>query len=213
MKMPGSAKSGWAVFLVLVLAGVMGAQAQQPARKVAPGAGPSGAVAKIQKLIGTGRDALVETPEYRASSGGNVRRPGTWAEIKTVFDTAPEWVNELVFHYYVMTMQREGGAISVFTGTVRHANVQQGRDHFSAMYLPPKMLLRHGGVVAVAVEMSIDDKVVDLKTEQTKKLPANWWKSPEVLQSEKISLKPDALLPREKTPFAFVNWDDYEGAQ
>jgi hypothetical protein len=81
------------------------------------------------------------------------------------------------------------------------------------MYLPPKMLLRHGGVVAVAVEMSIDDKVVDLKTEQTKKLPANWWKSPEVLQSDKISLKPDALLPREKTPFAFVNWDDYEGAQ
>ena len=161
-----------------------------------------------------GRDAAQVTPEYRAAgAAAAIKRPGTWAEIKIVFDTTPEWIDEVVFHYYVMTMQREGNAISVFTGTVRHTSVQQGRDHFSAMYLAPKMLLRYGSVVAVAVEMSIDDKVVDLKTEQSKKLPANWWKSPEVMQSEKIALKPDTLLPREKTPFVFVNWDDYEGAQ
>jgi hypothetical protein len=86
------------------------------------------------------------------------------------------------------------------------------------MYLAPKMLLRYGDVEAVAVTMSIGDKVVDLKSEQPKKIveatrPKKWWESPLVMQSEKISLKPDALLPREKTPFAFVNWDDYEGAQ
>jgi len=221
MKMPGSAESGWAVFLVLVLVSAMCAQAQQ-VRKVpavtrggAPEAPSSGApVGKIQKVIGTGRDALVPTPEYHAAAGAAVKRPGTWVEIKTVFDTAPEWVDEIVFNYYVMTMQRDkGNAVSVFTGTVRHANVAQGRDHFSAMYLMPKMLSRYGSVVAVAVEMSIGGAVVDLKTEQMRKLPANWWKSPEVMQSAKIAVKTDALLPREKTPFAFVNWDDYEGAQ
>jgi len=201
---------GLLVLSLLVIPGVWG-QMRGPAS--GPGAKPAGVV-KIRSIAGLGQREMVKTPEYNTSVSRGKAPAGNWAQILVTFETTPEWINELVFQYYVLcynkTSERDPGRkeYTLFKGAVTHRDVPRGKSRQTAMYLRPNTLARYGNVVAVAVEVLYNGEVVDLKSEEGgAKIPKDWWKSPE------LTVKDGYLFNRQETPFAFVNPDDFEAVK
>ncbi len=199
--------------LMIMLGLVRGGEAQN--RMPAVGmSGKSLAPVKIRSIDGIGQRELVKTPEYSTSVSRGKASAGNWAPIVVTFETTPEWINELVFQYYVLCFNkasdRDPGRkeYTLFKGAVSHRDVARGKSRMSAMYLRPNTIARHGNVIAVAVEVLYNGEVIDLKSEESgAKLPKEWWKSPE------LTVKDGYLLNRQETPFAFINTDDFEAVK
>lgn len=174
----------------------------------------SGQAVQIRNLGGLGRSSLVRTPEYKTSHPPSSARAGEWAEIVVEYDTAPEWLDEATFSYYVMALSKEGGekAYSLYRLTVRYVDIERGRSHRSAVYLHPNTIKRYGDVVAVAVEISTGGTLMDVDSDVDKgvKLPEKWWQDPNVLNSDSVTVREGYLMNRWQTPFAYVNFDDFE---
>lgn len=177
--------------LSMLLAGDVFAQAGAPE-------GP-GRIVTIRKI-----DPLkVRTPEYQLARGGYVARTRDWFQITTTYKTAPDWLDELTFTYYILVKGKEAGAkFTLFRGEVTYVNVQRG-DHKSDMYLHPSTLARYGDVERVAVVVSAQGRIVAMES-----LPASqtrWW--------EQLAPTDGYALNRMQTPFAMVNFDDYEAVK
>lgn len=189
---------------VCLLGLVWMAHAQQP--------GPDTEILRIRRVnINT-----VRTPEYRTNIPGGRNRPQNWAEILVEYDTAPEWIDELTFQYYVMTegqIDRQR-AFSFYRNTVRYGDIAQGRSHLSSMYLRPAALERFGQVIAVGVEILYDGNVLAVTTELQgsgrRDLMENWWKVDHIINSPAVTIREGYLLNREESPFRLVNISDYE---
>lgn len=183
------------------------AWAQQEKSRGEPKGGlGGGSIVRIRSITGEGGRNLVETPIYSTTISRGSNPAGRWAQISVVYDTEPEWIDELVFQYYALCRDKKTENYVLFKGAVSHIEIPQGRSHVSTMFLRPNTLLRYGEVVAVAVEiMGRGEQVAVSHSELPKaKLPPDWWKSP------RVTAKDGYLLSRDKTPFAFVNCDDYE---
>lgn len=196
------------VVVAFLLAGLDGS-AQTRVRPEAVGAGPL----RIRELTGNGPRGLVRTPEYTTSLSRGKVAARAWAEVLVQFDTEPEWIDDLTFQYYVLIHDRKTKEYMFLKGIVVHPEVARGRGHLSAMYVRPSVLERHGDVVAVGVEAVIKGETVAVANEgrlpqgQGGVLPPDWWKT------TKLIPKDGYLLNRGQTPFAFVNYDDYEIAK
>jgi hypothetical protein len=212
-----------AVGVLASLMWVRGGLAQ--ARRPAPGPGRRAAeadalhapddIAKVRQLDGVGKHYQLRTPEYRTSLSGGTKRPGEWAEIKVLFDTYPDWIDELVVQFYVLTESKDKGKelYSFFKTTVRYLDVEKGQSHAGAVYLPPNAVKRYGLPVAIAVELIVGDKTVASETEFEKrvKLPEQqWWKSNNVLGNQNVTVRNEYLVSRRQSPFALIAMDDYE---
>lgn len=209
------------VFMIFLLASAKGQQMRvsaQTGRAAVPSVAfrPS-EIVRIRRLQGVGKQYLVKTPEYRTTFPSGTKRPQDWAEIKVEFDTAPEWIDEMAVQYYVLTATKDAKdktktLYSFYKTTARYVDVEQGSGHAGTVYLPPNAIKRYGLPVAVAVEITIGNEIVAEASEadKTLRLPANWWKDPNVLGSENVTIRSEYLLPRRQSPFAFVNIDDYE---
>lgn len=179
-------------------------------------AGSSSESVRIRKLIGAGRMVLEQTPEYKSNVARSAKPPSDWAQVVAVFDTAPDWIDELVFQFHVMTLKVEEGkkSYSLFRATVKCVDVEKGREHLCGVYLRPSTLKRYGAVVASAVEISVGGRVLVDKTEidpeQRTSFPEKWWTKPEVTESKSVTVRDGYLLERSQTPFAFINVDDFE---
>ena len=141
-----------------------------------------------------------KTPVFRTAtaSQSSAKQPDWW-RVMVEFETAPDWVDELEFTYYVyMKDQSNKGAEVMFRGTVTYVNVAKGR-HYSDMFLHPSTLARLGRVEQVAVVVKARGAV--LATESTAQTP-NWW--------DRFSPVEGVLLNRSQTPFAYVDYDLYE---
>lgn len=185
-------------------------QAQQP---VAPAAAVDPAtMIRIKKFAGVGRQTVAKTPVYDTSAPRSVTKEKEWAQIWVEYETAPEWIDEIVFSYHVLAKRVEKGKelFSLYRKVVKYADVQKGRSHFSTVFIRPNALERYGEVVASAVEITIDGKLAGGKSETSMTMPADWWKNPAVTESAAVTVRPGYLLNRSETPFAFVNVDDYE---
>jgi len=205
------------------------------ARRPAPGPGRRAAEAdaarapgellKVRRMEGVGKQYQLKTPEFRTSLGGGTKRAQDWAEIKVQFDTykdtsatnasSREWIDELVVDFYVMTQYKDDRGrerYSYYKTTGRYRDVERGSSHAVAAYLPPSAVKRYGLPAAIAVEMTAGDKVLARETEFEKalKLPEQWWKSPNVLNSENVTVRNEYLVTRSRSPFALVAIDDYE---
>lgn len=168
---------------------------------------------RIRKFVGAGRQVLEKTPEYRSSGGSAMKPRGDWAQISVTFDTEPEWIDELVFQYYVMTLKVVQGkrTYSLFKASVKYGDVERGRNHLSCVYLRPNTLKRYGDVVAAAVEILQNGKIVAAESQtEGVSLPDQWWTNPDVVGKEFVTVRDGYLLERSQTPFAFINVDDYE---
>jgi hypothetical protein len=182
------------------------------------GAGRAGAEAetvRIRKLNGLSPRSVVTTPVYGSSVGRSAKPPREWLEVQVIYDTAPAWIDELVIEYFVMSMDRTEGrnTYSLFKTIVRYRDVERDRNHIGVAYLLPSALKRYGRVVAVAVEVSHDGKVVASETDTGITLPPGWWRSPAVVENKDMTVREGYLVEKSKSPFALVNVDDYEVAK
>ncbi len=181
-------------------------------------AAPVRGVINVKELVGTGRRALTPTPEFEVK---NVRksstRPRDWAQITVRFDVAPEWIDNLVIEYHVLSMTRREGqnVYSLMRQTVEHLDVERGRDRLSAVFVPPAAVKRHGPPVAVYARFVVDGQMVaevnevDAAARQSG-LPEDWWQNRLVLDNPNVTVRDGNLWKLFATPFAFINMDDYE---
>lgn len=193
----------------------LAAPAAAPADAQQAAAAVQGSVA-IRDLIGTGRQALIKTPEYRTSNSRSPTRPREWAQILLTYDTAPEWIDVLTIQYHVMSVTKVDGQreYSLYTLTIDYLDVERGREHQSTVFLTPAAVKRYGPPVAVHVQLLVGGVPVasedDLDASMKGQLPEQWWENRQVLDSEHLTTRQGYLLRRSETPFAFVNIDDYE---
>jgi len=207
--------------LVVGLGGMLvGASAQVPKRTTgighgvpAAGGGAAGEGVHIRRIEGVGKQYTVKTPEFTTSHQAGTKRPADWGEIRLIFDTTPEWIDELSVQYFVLTLTKDKGKnlYSFYKTTVRYGDIAGGSGHMVAVYLPPAAVKRYGSPVAVAAEITVADKVVDTRSESGGlKLPDKWWQDPSVLGKDNVSIRNEYLVSKGHSPFALINIDDYE---
>ena len=192
MSRPIQSKVAWGVMLVALLLGGAGPASAQ----MAAAAGGSSDVIKIRKMT----PVKEKTPVFRTAVQGQVsaRQPDWW-RVVVDFESAPDWIDELEFTFYVyMKDQSNKNADVMFRSMVTYVNVAKGR-HQSDMFLHPSTLARMGNPEQVAVVVKARGAVV--ATESTAKT-ANWW--------DRFSPVEGVLLNRAQTPFAHVDYDLYE---
>ena len=168
---------------------------------------------RIRKLQGVGNGALVRSPEYSVKNmPRTVGAEKQWARIDVEYETYPEWIDELVIQYHMLTEKagREGKTYSLFKTAVRYADVERGRKHLGTAFLRPAGVKRFGLPIAVGVELVLKGEVVGHATESEQRMPDKWWEDPRVVEREGVTARAGYLLSRAQTPFTFVNVDDYE---
>ncbi|MCK5850368.1 MAG: hypothetical protein KAH23_05585 [Kiritimatiellae bacterium] len=173
-------------------------------------------VLKIRKMTGLTTKGRVKTPEYRSSVGRGLKSSGDWSRVLVEYGTNPEWIDELVFQYYVLTLRIVDGkkAYSLFKTVVRYVDIPKDRRHLSTVFLRPNTVKRYGVPVAIAVEIRYNGQIVAVKNDAIAAagLPdGEWWKNPRVVDNEElVTVRSGYLLNRAESPFALVNIDDYE---
>ena len=129
------------------------------------------------------------------------------------FDTDPEWIDEVTFQYYALLYHRTTGDYTLLKGSVTYVDVARGRSHLGVAYIRPNALARLGEIRGVAVEALVKGEVVASFSEgrlaAQKPLPVDppWWQNPKLVPREGY------IVEKSKTPFALLNFDDYEAAK
>lgn len=169
---------------------------------------------RVRKLTGLGKKARVFTPSFSTDVGRGVNRAREWQAITVSYDTAPEWIDELLIQFYVLSVMRDPetkrNVYSLYRNTVRYIDIEQGRGHTAVVFLRPAALLRHGEPVAVAAVFTLEGEVVAEVSDEGSQLPEKWWKNPLVTDSDATTVREGYLLDRSKSPWALINPDDYE---
>jgi len=152
---------------------------------------------KIRKITGTKQ----KTPQYKLLTGQKMARTRNWYVINVQYETAPDWTDEIVFDYYVLLKGKnpKQPKHTLLTGHVSYINVEKGK-HLSDMYLHPSTIARYGEVQGVACVVKVQGRTVAIGTQPSSK--QRWW--------EQLTPQPGLLLDRYQTPFAMINFDDYE---
>lgn len=170
----------------------------------ARGQGPAGpaAPASIKNIAGS----TVQTPEYTIKKSQTAARTRDWFQIVTVYDTEPDWLDDIQFTYYVLVRAKNPRPNEppqrLFKGEVSYINVAKGR-HKSDMYLHPSTLARFGDVQAIAVLISVQGRLVAMESKPASN--QRWW--------EQLQPQDGVLLNRMQTPFAMLYFDDYEAVK
>lgn len=176
-------------------------------------------ILRITKIEGMGSRYRVKTPDYNARTNipGGTKPAREWGMILVEYDTAPEWIDELVFQYFVLAEGEEDDrkVYSMYKTTVTYVDIEEGSDHRSAVFLRPSALRRYGEVGAVAVEISYQGNVIARATDtEIRNLPPEeWWRDKRVTESQAVTIRDGYLLDKSQTPFAFVHIDDFEDIQ
>ncbi len=150
----------------------------------------------IRKVSG----GKVSTPQYQLLKGQTMARTLDWYQIVVHYETSPDWMDELTFTYYVL-VKSKAGKFSLFKGDVTYVNIMKGR-HLSDIYLHPSTLSRFGTVERVAVLVGSQGRMLAMESQPSSN--ARWWEQSPVAPVEGL------VLNRMETPFAMINFDDYE---
>ncbi len=170
---------------------------------------------RIRRITGIGPRARVTTPIYQTSMGGGVKRPQDWHVVSVMYDTAPEWIDDLLVQFFVLSSRPDPetrqNQYSLFQKTVRYGDIERGRDHRALAFLRPAALKRFGDVVACAAVFTLNGRVVAEPSEQSMPtLPESWWRNPLVVDNPALTVREGYLLNRNESPWMLVNPDDYE---
>ncbi len=168
-------------------------------------------VVKLRKLSGVGRRGFVKNPEYRTSLGGTVGIDKDWSQITLEYATAPEWVDDLTFQFYALSIGTiEGQKVySFYKAAVKYADIERG-SHVCTMFLRPSAVKRFGELYAIAVEVLYRGTVVEEMTEEVQKMPPKWWKDPAVVENPSTVTRDGYLLNRAQSPFALISVEGFE---
>jgi hypothetical protein len=163
---------------------------------------------RIRRLEAT----VTRAPQYSVRGPQASQRQRQWLEVTTEYQIsreAPPWMNEVTFTYYIALRNRnpaEGDRpINVFRGESVYVNVAQNINSKSAVYLHPSTLERYGEFERAAVVVSLQGRMIAIAhTPETAAREGRWW--------ETVTPQTGLVLPRSHTPFAMVNFDDYEAS-
>ena len=161
---------------------------------------------KIKDLDGVGSSGKVRTPRYETDVNRSVMPPQEWGRIRVEYDSYPEWIDEMSIRYYVLLRKAGRGETKwlLLEGTVAYVNIEKRRGHLGEMYVRPQTIKRHGDIVAVAAEISVGGQTQAQESKEASGVPRGW------MNSEAVPKGNGLLLNRTKTPFHFVNYDDFE---
>ncbi len=169
---------------------------------------------KIRKFSAMGTRSLVTTPQYKSDIARGSGSAKKWHQITVLYDTEPEWLDELTIEFHVLSSTRDletkKDVYSLYKLVVRYADIESGRGHMATAFLRPTALKRFGNPIAVAAVFSVKGRVIDAVSEDTKKMPEKWWKDPRVTDRNDVTARNDYLLDRSKSPWALINIDNYE---
>lgn len=207
----------------ILLAGMGSASGQQ---STAPESAPK--VVTIRTVTGLDRNARINSPVYQYRGGVTLHRgpPALreWVQVAAEYQTLPaeereRWMDQLTFQFYVLSAlppDRTGGTprFTLFRGAVTYLDVDRNRreSRWATLFLRPSALLRYGAPIAVAVEASVDGRVVDSRSEVDRRYQdtvgrvREWWKQP----SPAIMVREGYLMRMDQTPFVLDRPDDYE---
>jgi hypothetical protein len=151
----------------------------------------------------------IRAPNYQTDQTGALRPAREWTQVGVVFDSFPEWLDEITFRYYVLSARKEAGALaySFYQANVTYVDVAAGRSHESSMFLRPPAVERYGEIVAMAVEIYVGGEMVAQESQQPKAFAQEWWKKTD---QPGVKARPGYLLNRSQTPFALINYGDFE---
>lgn len=158
---------------------------------------------------------FVKAPELsmRSEIRSTRAKPREWAFMAFDYETSPKWIDDLAVTYYVLTLgyTDEGEKeYNLFTATVHYGDVAKGK-HKAAAVLPPQAIERYGAPIAFAVEVSDDGNDPLSKSVEGTGVPADWRTNEKF--TEKYVNRDGYLVDRSRTPFQFVNPDDYEAVR
>jgi len=171
-------------------------------------------IIRVRKFEGRGSRAMIQAPEYeaRTSVTRSVKPPSEWGMITLTYDSSPDWIDDLTVQFHALALTSEKGQrkYSLYTLTVRYGDIEKGRNHVATAFLRPQALKRFGELVAVAVEVTHDGKIIATESDEGTKLPEQWWKNEAVTGSKDVTIRSGYLLDRSKSPFALINIVDQE---
>ena len=147
--------------------------------------------------------SLRKTPDYTLADGPQkASTPQDWLEVEVSFSTTPEEIDSLDFRYTVQINN------TFMDGNVSHVTIPAGKEHYSVMYVPPRMLLRVTGRKPVTIDsiqniyVSVDYKGLKLAEAVLKPTPP----------TPNLPFFP-GMLTKPETPFALLDWDRYEAVE
>lgn len=150
----------------------------------------------------------VNTPDYSVTASERSTRMKQWTRIEVRYETAPEWIDDLEFRFFVVVNNPKKPAEErhlMFTRNVQYIDIARGRDKMSTIFLRPNTVDRHGDVERVAVEVYYRGERAGFLS-STRDDQREWW----TLPGAKAMARTGYLWTRTETPFAFVAYDLFE---
>ncbi len=161
---------------------------------------PASDVIRIRRVEGD----MVRAPQYQVSGGQRTQRQRQWLQVKTEFETAPDWIDEITFTYYIVLRNRRAAEgeqeYNLFRGETTYVNVASMRRGQSAVFLHPSTVERYGDLFRVGVVITSQGRVLGMAGNPDS--DQRWW--------EQLPPRTGFVLNRMLTPFAMINFDDYE---
>ena len=178
-----------------------------------PAASPR-AVLRIKDMAKPGRSSLVASPDIdgKVKSPGHISRGQSWkwAMLEVKYETAPEWIDEATFTFYVLCQDAKSKEYHFFQTAVSYLDVEKG-EHFAAAMLPPSAVKRYGEPISYGVDISIDgesvaSKALGLGGEE-------WWAASLDKLGDRVKRHSGYLKDRSQTPFGLTHFDEYEAVR
>ena len=152
-------------------------------------------------------------------------RPGSWLEVEVTFERntkEPKIAEELTFNYYVLLKNErftEDKKPTMLTATIVHTNVPQERALHSVAFVSPRTLASFfDGKAPATAQQTVMDAGVTISgkngllaiatSKGTVKGDKGWWDD-----TAPYTVKTGALLNKNETPFAPLEWDYYEAVK
>ncbi|MCX6968731.1 MAG: hypothetical protein NTV93_01070 [Verrucomicrobia bacterium] len=170
--------------------------------------------------------AFIDSPKLNAAgyTKKSAGRPGSWLEVEVTFERAvvpkaPKFAEELTFNYYILLKNEhatEDKKPTLLTGSVTHVCVPQEKGLHSVAYVSPRTLARFfDGKIPVNAQQAVTDVGVTISgaggllaiatSKGTVKGDKGWWDN-----TAPFTVVSGALLNKNETPFAPLEWDFYE---
>jgi hypothetical protein len=150
----------------------------------------------------------VSSPDFDYSVRGmTTTKDGrkSWLRVMAEFDTAPVWIDELTFTFYVVLSGNaddlpEGAKQNnLFSGTVTYVHIPEARRVVADVFLDPNTFARYGKPTYSAVVVTINGQPAAGEANPASSAKTEWWK--------KETPNEIPLLSRKETPFALIEQD------
>ena len=203
--------AGAALFL---FAEAASAQVARPAPGAARPAGSAKATLRIKDMSKPGKQSLVSSPDIdgKVKSPGHINRGQNWkwAMLEVKYETAPDWIDEITFTFYILCQDTKTKEFHFFQTAVSYLDVEKG-EHFAAAMLPPSAVKRYGEPISYGVDISIDgesvaSKALGLGGEE-------WWAASLDKLGDRVKRHSGYLKDRSQTPFGLTHFDEYEAVR